>query len=93
MVGGLILAVGGLGWLIGQPWLFASLGPTAYLLSHSPSQASVRPYNVIAGHLIGLSAAFTAVAALGAGDAPSVFTTHERHQDWRLSSPSPLSYC
>lgn len=77
MVAGLILAVGGLGWLVGQPWLFASLGPTAYLLAHSPSQASARAYNVIAGHLIGLCAAFAAVAVLGAGDAPSVFTTHE----------------
>ena len=77
MVGGLILAVGGLGWFVGQPWLFASLGPTAYLLAHSPSQASARPYNVIAGHLIGLSAGFAAVALFGVGDAPSVFTTHE----------------
>ena len=77
IVAGLILAVGGLGWLVGQPWLFASLGPTAYVLAHSPSEASARPYNVIAGHVIGLCAAFAAVAALGAGDAPSVFTTHE----------------
>jgi CBS-domain-containing membrane protein len=77
MVGGLLLAIGGLGWLLGQPWLFASLGPTAYLLAHSPSQPSAHAYNIIAGHLIAVCAAFAAVAALGAGDAPPVFTTHE----------------
>jgi len=77
VVGGLIFLVGGLGWLVGQPWLFASLGPTAYLLAHSPSQTSARAYNVIVGHVIGLCAAFAAVTLLGANDAPSVFTTHE----------------
>jgi CBS-domain-containing membrane protein len=76
IVGGLIFIIGVTGWLIGKPWLFASLGPTAYLLAHSPSQASARPYNVIAGHLIGVCAACAAVALFGAGDAPSVFTTH-----------------
>ncbi|ALA59245.1 HPP family protein [Nitrospira moscoviensis] len=55
----------------------ASLGPTAYLLAHSPSQESARAYNVIAGHLIGLCATFSAVTVLGAGETPSVFTTHE----------------
>ena len=77
MVGGLILIVGVIGWWVGKPWLFASLGPTAYLLAHSPSQPSARPYNVIAGHLVALCTAFGAVALFGAGDAPSVFTTHE----------------
>jgi hypothetical protein len=86
VVGGLILAVGGLGWLVGQPWLFASLGPTAYLMAHSPSQASTRPYNVIAGHLVGLCAAFAAVSVLGAGDSPSVFTAHELAGDRVLAS-------
>jgi CBS-domain-containing membrane protein len=46
-------------------------------LAHSPFQPSARPYNAIAGHLIGVCAGIAAVIVLGAGDAPSLFTTHE----------------
>src|SRR5437868_12199206 len=77
VVGGLILIIGGLGWFLQQPWLFASLGPTAYLLAHSPSQPSARPYNIIVGHCLAGTMAFLALALLGGLDAPSLFVTHE----------------
>ena len=76
-VAALIAAIGLAGLLFRQPLLFASLGPTAYLLVHSPMQPAAQPYNVIVGHLIALSTAFVVTALTGAADEPSVFVTHE----------------
>lgn len=73
--GALMLIVGAIGIAAGMPWLFPSLGPTAYL-QETPGHPSARFYNTIVGHLVGLIAGFVAVALLGAGDAPVVLTTH-----------------
>lgn len=35
---------------VNEPLLFPSLGPTAYLLSKTPLDASTSPYNIIIGH-------------------------------------------
>ncbi len=76
-VAALIAAIGLAGLLFRQPLLFASLGPSAYLLVHSPMQPAAKPYNVIVGHLIALSTTFVVTALTGAADEPSVFVTHE----------------
>jgi hypothetical protein len=75
--GGLILIVGLIGLLAGQPWLFPSLGPTAFLQVETPEQRTARFYNVVVGHLLGLGAGLLAVTLLGAGDAPAVLLTKE----------------
>lgn len=56
--------------------LFASLGPTSVMIAQQPLLASTKPYNAIAGHMIGLGAGFFAVWALGIAHDPSVFITH-----------------
>lgn len=72
-----LLAVPGVvGFLLGQPWLFPSLGPTAFLQAETPHLRSARFYNVLVGHLIGMAAGFLAVIALHADDAPPVMTSH-----------------
>ena len=76
-VAALIAAIGLAGLLFRQPLLFATLGPSAYLLVHSPMQPEAKPYNVIVGHLIALSTAFVVTALTGAADEPSVFVIHE----------------
>lgn len=68
----LILIVGALAYAAGEPWLFPSLGPTAYLIAAYPALASSRPYNCLVGHLIGTGSGFAAVAILGAWSSPSV---------------------
>ena len=68
----LMLVVGATAYLAGQPWLFPSLGPTAYLLAAYPSLPSARPYNCVVGHLVGLASGFTAVAVFDAWQAPLV---------------------
>lgn len=75
--GFLVLVVGLIGLAAHQPWLFPSLGPTAFLLVENPQLPSARYYNTIVGHLVGLAAGFLAVALLGAGDAPPVLSSNE----------------
>ena len=45
-----LLAIVGLtAWWTGRPFLFASLGPTAYELVEAPERITARPYNIIVG--------------------------------------------
>ncbi len=74
--GGLILAVGFLGWITRQPLVFTSLGPTAYELVEMPRRRSAQPYSIIVGHLAGVGAGFLAMALIGAWPAPAVATSH-----------------
>jgi CBS domain-containing membrane protein len=57
----LILIAALAGWLLRQPLLFASLGPTAYELIETPHRKSARPWNIFAGHLAGIGAAWLAL--------------------------------
>jgi CBS-domain-containing membrane protein len=52
-----------------QPFLFPSLGPTAFLLFYTPRAASACPRNTLAGHLIGVLAGYGSLAAFGLTDA------------------------
>jgi CBS-domain-containing membrane protein len=72
----LMLIVGLMGLLAHQPWLFPSLGPTAFLLVETPEQPSARFYNVVVGHLLGVGAGFLAIVLCHANDAPAVLSTH-----------------
>jgi CBS-domain-containing membrane protein len=72
-----MVLVGVLGILADQPWLFPSLGPTAFLQAEIPDHRMARFANIIVGHLVGLGAGYLAVALLQAEDASSVlFTGH-----------------
>ncbi len=73
--GGLMLIVGVLGILFDQPWLFPSLGPTAFLQAEVPDHRMARFRNTVLGHLIGLGTGYLAVFLLHAEDASSVLAT------------------
>ncbi len=73
--GGLMLIVGILGVLFDQPWLFPSLGPTAFLQAEVPDHRMARFRNTVLGHLIGLSMGYLAVFLLHAEQAPSALST------------------
>lgn len=68
----LVLAVGALAYAAGEPWLFPSLGPTAYLIAVYPDLPTSRPYNCLVGHLMGLGSGFAAVAIFDAWGSPIV---------------------
>ena len=74
-VGGMIGVAGLFGLAVGQPWLFPSLGPTAFLQAESPERPSSTFRATVIGHAAGLAAGFAAVYAFGLAAAPSVMAT------------------
>ena len=59
-----------LAFISGNPFVFPSLGPTAYLLFFSPLAEASNPRNTILGHAIGLACGFLAFTFTGAGSVP-----------------------
>ncbi len=53
-----------------NPFVFPSLGPTAYLLFFSPLAKTSSPRNTIFGHAIGLICGYAAFVVTGAGALP-----------------------
>jgi len=53
-----------------NPFVFPSLGPTAYLLFFSPLGKTSSPRNTIFGHAIGLVCGYAAFVVTGAGALP-----------------------
>jgi hypothetical protein len=52
----LIGVLGGFAWLVGEPLIFPSLGPTAYVMVVAPAASNHQPRLVIRGHLLGVGA-------------------------------------
>lgn len=47
------------------PFVFPSLGPTAFLLFYTPTQPAASPRNTLGGHLIGILAGYLALVVFG----------------------------
>ncbi len=82
MGGFLILIAGVIGLVAGQPWLFPSLGPTAYLQVENPGLPSARFYNTIVGHYVGIAAGLIGIAIFNLWTTPSVLISHELLPGW-----------
>lgn len=59
--GALVLVPAALAWLSGFPFIFPSLGPSAYVLATRPEEPTCRPHRVVGGHVIGVLAGLVAV--------------------------------
>lgn len=59
----------------GQPFVFPSLGPTAFLFFYAPLTAAASPRNAILGHLVGAVAGWVSLAAFGLLDAGPALAT------------------
>ncbi|MES2221584.1 MAG: HPP family protein [Acidobacteriota bacterium] len=68
----LILIVAVVGWVTRTPFVFASLGPTAYEIVETSKRPSARPYNIIVGNLIAVLAGFAALWLTAAWAIPRV---------------------
>lgn len=62
-------------WGTGSPFVFPSLGPTAFLFFYTPTAASAAPRNTVFGHLIGAVAGYTALVVFGLTEAAPAFET------------------
>lgn len=54
---------------IDAPFIFPSLGPTAFLLFYTPMTPAASPRNTILGHLVGVGAGYLALVVFGLTDA------------------------
>jgi hypothetical protein len=70
--GALIMVLAAIGWATRWPFIFASLGPTAYEMMEQPELKSARPYNVIAGHFVALGAGWASLWVFHARASPTV---------------------
>lgn len=62
--------------ITGQPFVFPSLGPTAFLLFYTPMVPAVCPRNTVCGHAIGAAAGYLALVVFGlTNDAPALATS------------------
>lgn len=73
----LVMLAGGIGLVFGEPWLFPSLGPTAYVLvdiSRIPQPSST----VVVGHLLAMGSGMLAVWVAVFGEALRLIRTGEK---------------
>ena len=54
--------------LTGEPFVFPSLGPTAFLLFYTPLLPASSPRNTLGGHLIGAAAGYLSLVLFGLTD-------------------------
>ncbi len=70
------------------PFIFPSLGPTAFLLFYTPTAPTASPRNTIAGHLIGALAGWSSLALFGLTTAPAAIAAGV---DWPRVGAAALS--
>ncbi|QGG96708.1 HPP family protein [Actinomarinicola tropica] len=59
----------------GEPFVFPSLGPTAFLLFYTPMLPASSPRNTIVGHAIGAAAGYLSLVVFGLTDAAPALAT------------------
>ena len=62
-------------WATGSPFVFPSLGPTAFLFFYTPLAASAAPRNAIFGHLIGALSGYLSLVLFGLTEAAPALAT------------------
>lgn len=63
----LFTLLGAIAWLSGEPFIFPSLGPSAFILAFERRGEQTRAYRVVGSHLIGGIAGFLAYSTLAVG--------------------------
>jgi CBS domain-containing membrane protein len=62
-------------WATGSPFVFPSLGPTAFLFFYTPLAASAAPRNTILGHLVGAVCGYVSLVLFGLTEAAPALAT------------------
>jgi CBS-domain-containing membrane protein len=62
-------------YVTGQPFVFPSLGPTAFLLFYTPLQPAASPRNTVCGHAIGAAAGYVSLILFGLTEAAPALAT------------------
>ena len=89
---GLLFTVLGLvAWASGQPFIFPSLGPSAFILAFDRTGERTRTYRVVGSHLIGAVAGFLAYSLFASGVAITTATTAFSTDGLRLAGSGVCS--
>lgn len=89
---GLLVAVTGvLAWVSGRPFVFPSLGPSAYMLATVPGDDRLSARRVIGGHLVGVLAGLLAYHALASGHVVTAAATPLATGQLRLAASGVCS--
>jgi hypothetical protein len=72
---GLIVLVGAIGTWMRQPWLFAGLAPTIFMVAANPGHETTSFRAIVVGHLLAIACAYLALMFLGATGVPSMLAT------------------
>lgn len=71
-----IAVVSGVAWATDEPFIFPSLGPTAFLFFYTPTNPAASPRNTIIGHAVGVAAGYFALVIFGlTDDLPALATS------------------
>ena len=62
-------------FVTGEPFIFPSLGPTAFLLFYTPLLPAACPRNTLGGHAIGAAAGYLSLVVFGLTDAAPALAT------------------
>ena len=69
-------AMASVAFVTGEPFVFPSLGPTAFLLFYTPLAPASSPRNTLGGHAIGAAAGYLALVVFGlTDDLPALATS------------------
>ena len=71
----LIALVGAVGAWMRQPWLFAALAPTIFMVAANPGHETTSFRAIVVGHLAAIACAYLALLLLNATGSPSMLTT------------------
>ena len=73
-----LIAIGAMAFVAlvtGEPFVFPSLGPTAFLLFYTPLLAASSPRNTFGGHAIGAAAGYLSLVVFGLTEAAPALAT------------------
>lgn len=73
--GFLLLTLGVIGFLTKLPFIFPSLGPTAFLISIDPLAKNSSPKHVVLGHLIGVICGYLSLQIFQLTDAQAMYVS------------------
>ena len=65
-----IAVMAAVAWATREPFIFPSLGPTAFLLFYTPTNPAASPRNTIVGHAVGVAAGYLGLVIFGLTNDP-----------------------
>ena len=87
----LIVLVGATGYWMEQPWLFAGLGPTIFMVVSNPGHETTSLRAVVVGHMAAIACAYLAVLMLNANEAPMLMSAEGAFSPRVLASAAALA--